>query len=308
MGKGLRIVHLNIRSLAKNFDELFILFDDYDIILLSETWLNNSYDSNLIKRKGFELFRQDRDQKINKRGGGLAAYVKSEIALHTTIMDNICNITCCLEQFWLIVKEPDKKQFVVGIVYRPPAGSLKNCLLELKLSISQVFEVRGNKEHIIMGDFNIDFNHPEQSNCKNLKEIMNEFGLRRMVTGYTRVTERCKSIIDLIYTDMQHVTEAGVRNVIISDHLPVFVIKKKPRNVMRKEIKQMRLMGRYSRESIEILIRNDNRWMKFWEEDVSVDELWSIMYKIFLDALNILCPYVEKSIQVDKLNWVTKNR
>ena len=76
------LICLNIRSLPKNFDELFILFDEYDIILLSETWLNRSFDSSLIKRDGFVLFRQDRDQKIRKRGGGLAAYIKSDIALY----------------------------------------------------------------------------------------------------------------------------------------------------------------------------------------------------------------------------------
>ena len=76
MGKGLRIVHLNVRSLSKNYDELFILFDNYDIILLSETWLNNSFDSRLINRTGFMLFRQDRDMKIKKRGGGVGYLYK----------------------------------------------------------------------------------------------------------------------------------------------------------------------------------------------------------------------------------------
>ena len=39
MGKGLEIVHLNVRSLYKNIDEICVHYDAYDI-LFSETWLH----------------------------------------------------------------------------------------------------------------------------------------------------------------------------------------------------------------------------------------------------------------------------
>ena len=64
MGKGLRIVHLNIRSLAKHYNELRILFSECEIILLSETWLNSSFDVKLLNMKGFVLFHQNRDVQI----------------------------------------------------------------------------------------------------------------------------------------------------------------------------------------------------------------------------------------------------
>ena len=99
MGKRLHIIHLNIRSLSKNHEELFITCKEYDIILLSETWLNKNFDSGLIERNGFTLFRQDRDTKINKRGGGLAFYIKTELALYTTFMNNVNDVTKDLEQF-----------------------------------------------------------------------------------------------------------------------------------------------------------------------------------------------------------------
>ena len=53
MAKGLRIIHLNIRGLPKNYDELFVHCNDYNIILLSEKWLNKSFDSALISRSVF---------------------------------------------------------------------------------------------------------------------------------------------------------------------------------------------------------------------------------------------------------------
>ena len=98
MGKGLRIVHLNVRSLAKHYDELSVLFRDYDMILLSETWLNSSFDVKLLKMKGFVLYHQNRDLKIEKRGGGLAIYMRSDIALYATTLVEFCDVTCNLEQ------------------------------------------------------------------------------------------------------------------------------------------------------------------------------------------------------------------
>ena len=59
--------------------------------------------------------------------------------------------------------------------------------------------------------------------------------------------------------------------------------------------------------SMEILIRNDMCWHDFWKEDITVDGLWEVMYNIFLRSLNALCPLVNKLVQTDKPDWVTKD-
>ena len=306
MGKGLRIVHLNIRSLSKNFDELLILFDSYDIILLSETWLNASFDSKLINRDGFVLFRQDRDTKINKRGGGLAAYIRSEIALYATIVEDACDITSNLEQYWLSIKESGRKHFVVGILYRPPAGSLKVFMDELQCKMSMVCEGTRNDEHVVMGDCNIDFNQCGNIYSKKLRNLMSEYGLMRLETGCTRITQRSKSTIDVIFTDMGDISDVGVRQYNISDHLPIYLIKKKARNRRKMEMVEFRNLKHYSMEGLEKLIRADMRWVGFWDENIAVDILWQTMYDIFIDSLNLLCPMVKGISQIDRPNWVTK--
>ena len=93
-------------------------------ILLSETWLNNTFDSRLINRPGFVLYRQDRGIRIKKRGGGLAIYIKSAIALYASITMEISDVTCNLEQMWIHVKELGRKYFVGSVLYRPPAGCM----------------------------------------------------------------------------------------------------------------------------------------------------------------------------------------
>ena len=100
MGVGLKIVHLNIRSLDKNFDEIFLFFNGYDMILLSETWLNKSHDTMLYSHTDYVLLRQDRDTKLNKRGGGLAVYVKMELSMYLHVLEEVSDVSKDVEHMW----------------------------------------------------------------------------------------------------------------------------------------------------------------------------------------------------------------
>ena len=131
----------------------------------------------------------ERRPTIRLPTGGLAVYVKTEIALYTTIIREVSDITHSLEQLWLRVKVPGRKHFVISVMYRPPAGSIKTFMNELKNGLNVVFDCNRGEEHNVMGDFNIDFGHMENTKCKNLWELMDEFSLRHHATGYTRVTK-----------------------------------------------------------------------------------------------------------------------
>ena len=72
---NLKLINLNIRSINKNFDELLILLDSfqtkYDIIVLTECWLNETY--NPKKLAGYNNF----ETKINRnQNDGVVAYIK----------------------------------------------------------------------------------------------------------------------------------------------------------------------------------------------------------------------------------------
>ena len=207
---------------------------------------------------------------------------------------------------WISIREPGRKHFIVGILYRPPAGSLKCFLNELKDALTIVFDGAGMDEHIVMGDCNIDFSRCENTYSKKLKDLMIEYNLIRLETSFTRITQRNKSTIDVIFSDMCNIMDVGVRQFNISDHLPIYVIKKKPRNRITREVVEFRNLKHYSVEELETLIRADRRWIGFWDENVPVDVLWQTMYTIFLDSLNELCPMMKCLSQTDRPNWVTK--
>ena len=116
---------------------------------------------------------------------------------------------------------------MLSVQYCAPAGSIKNFMHELKESLDIVFANAGAHEHTIMGDFNIGFGHKEAVHSKNLKDLLGDFGMQYLETSATCVTSKGKSTLDLMFTDMKFIVDHGVMNVVISDHLPIYIIKKK---------------------------------------------------------------------------------
>ena len=117
--KGMKIAHLNIRSLRNKRDEFGQFLHDcpYDIMTLSETWLDNDICHNLVAIEGYTLERKDR----NLCGGGIGCYIR----------ENIPHIRRCdleddnLELLWIELKPRSyETSFFVGIIYRPPNSSM----------------------------------------------------------------------------------------------------------------------------------------------------------------------------------------
>lgn len=68
--KGILCVHLNIRSIKLNSDQVRHLLTDsnIDLLCLSETWLKETSPSAIISIPGYKMFRKDRQG--SKGGGG----------------------------------------------------------------------------------------------------------------------------------------------------------------------------------------------------------------------------------------------
>ena len=81
-------------------------------------------------------------------------------------------------------------------------------------NFSEVFEeqltnvVKTNKEIIILGDFDIDYNEIDN---RDFKSLLNIFGLKQVIAEPTRTTETSSTLIDLIITNRpENITKKGV--------------------------------------------------------------------------------------------------
>ena len=76
--KKIFIGHLNINSIRNKFDFLAdIVKDNVDILMISESKLDDSFPDSQVLRQGFgKPFRLDR----NRNGGGIMLFIRSDIS------------------------------------------------------------------------------------------------------------------------------------------------------------------------------------------------------------------------------------
>ena len=140
------ISHLNINSIKNKFDSLsFMVENNADILLISETKLDDSFPSGQFKICGFSMpYRYDR----NSMGGGLLLYIRDDIPTKLLKHDFETNI----ENLSVEINLRKMKWFFNGS-YNPHNSKILNHLNYLNLAFNKYSKVDDN--FLFMGDFNV---------------------------------------------------------------------------------------------------------------------------------------------------------
>ena len=217
---GLTFVHLNIRSLCRKFDDFKVLAEamcsDRTIIGISETWFSSETDLNLFSLPGYKLIDNHRP---DKKGGGVALYIPDQIDFRVCYDFNVMNEM--IETLFVELCIPGKSGIMLGVVYRPPHGSLNLVMNEMQNILSN--KLFDNKITFLMGDFNVNLlNHNENNAIGDFLNMMVSFSFMPLITKPTRVIETSATLIDNIFTTLQPFPDSGIIISDISDHFPVF--------------------------------------------------------------------------------------
>jgi len=122
-----------------------------DIAVITETWLHDDIDSNMIEIAEYMLFRLDRGGQLQ---GGVAVYVKSGIpCIHLSHLtqDN-------LEVMWLIYRPHTMPReiphLLICAVYFPPKANSYEMIDYLISSLDTVTHSHPCAGILLLGDFN----------------------------------------------------------------------------------------------------------------------------------------------------------
>ena len=196
------VIHINARSVKNKIDIIEAESEKFDIITLSETWLDVSVENKSISIANFHPpIRRDR---LNRKGGGVAIYIKK----HLFCRDRPDLFIHGLEAVWVETKL-NQESLLIGCFYRSPNTNVDYWNL-IKKSIKRVNDT--GVKFIILGDFNVDwFICPSP----HLTSIAERFCLKQIIEDPTRFA-KC---LDLIFIQ----SESLIRNVevipqICSDH------------------------------------------------------------------------------------------
>ena len=78
--KGIRLVHVNTRSIFKKLNLFENLYQNVDVLRCSETWLDSRISDNMVKMHDKRIFRTDRtkhftDYNVHIVGGGVCIFI-----------------------------------------------------------------------------------------------------------------------------------------------------------------------------------------------------------------------------------------
>ncbi|XP_075539218.1 uncharacterized protein LOC142573891, partial [Dermacentor variabilis] len=207
----LSVLLVNCRSVKNKVDNFMSLVATVkpQIVMGTESWLDNTIPNVEIFPPGFTVYRKDR----HGHGGGVFILISNALSSTQILFENNS------ESVWCLVKLPNGNNVVYGTFYRPPGSSDSFGLLSEMLSLlpNSVF---------LGGDFNLpEFNWNAGCAAGNRSCIYKEFeellGLNRL-QQYVLEPTRENAILDLVLCNEPNISKVTVCPG-ISDHRAVVI-------------------------------------------------------------------------------------
>ena len=280
----------NLRSINNKFDQLICqsFVSNVDVIICTETWLNNNYPAEAFNIQGFSCFRGDRDN--GARGGGVAVWSKSHLRPVICPFPANSNFEICCVRLATI------SLIVIGI-YLPP-GILRHDVdaIHDKLIETLDFFLESMPLHrfIIAGDFN----------RYDMSPLTSQFSLTNIVSRPTRNDAN----LDLIFVDERLLSRYSPERIEVgppiggSDHRCVIA-----RSCDAVERRQTKMHVLYDMRLSHILnfeqafLEND-MYSFYHEEDLEVK--CQIFYRFINNALTVIPQSVVTTTSSDA-PWMT---
>lgn len=156
---------------------------------MSETWYKKNINSNLLNIPNYKLIRHDRE---NKRGGGVAIYLREGINFKIVSKSHQNTKT---EYLFIEISSNDNKKLIFGVIYNPPPNtSIDPLKREIEKLSTQYHDL------IFTGDLNIDL-LKTSAISNRWKDFITSLGLNIISKEPTNFNSNCKpSLIDLCVT------------------------------------------------------------------------------------------------------------
>lgn len=154
----LSIYYQNCRGLRTKSDiKKDISASSYDIICLSETWLNEDIDSSAYFDDSYTVYRHDKnyntDSLQRKRGGGCLIAIKAKIS---SIQLKNWEDEIPLENVWVAVNlRGTKNRLLINVCYIEPSRPFSFYETYYTHVENKLCAQEPQSEYIIMGDFNL---------------------------------------------------------------------------------------------------------------------------------------------------------
>ena len=298
-GRELKVAYTNIDGIISTALELkdFLRKEQPDIMGIVETKLTGGIDALGIGDGNYNIWIKNRE---NKKGGGVMLMVKKELTVeNVTYGENDAEVLSARVQKdlnkWcriIICYVPPKTNAWEEVEYNGKLENTKVCLHNI---------LQGNREAILMGDFNCKevcweswtTNSSEESWGNTVLEMAMENILTQWVNENTRFrNEENPSRLDLIFTKgIQAVTDLGYKTPLgKSDHV-VIEFKLSWGEGTRRNENHRREWLNYSKANYNQLRQyfTNTNWKKVYETK-DIEKKWSTFLNIYNEGIQKWVP------------------
>lgn len=262
----------------------------YDVIVVTETWLNDNINDGEIFDARYNIYRRDRESSslAGKEGGGVLIAVSKAYD-----SARACQWETTAEDLWVRVKINEGKKINICAVYLPPPVTLQHLDMFLS-SVTSVNETTG-EEMIVIGDFNLGFIEWKQdpSNLyvtstipsnytNNLGYSLIDFMSLNSLLQYNVIKNTNNRTLDLVFSNMQGaVVRRSVSPICKEDchHPPLeinFIVKA---HVPLKRVKTSSFNFKAANYELINLKLREIRWKELLEPCVDVNVMLGVFYE-----------------------------
>lgn len=220
--KLLSVLHLNIRSARRNFDELIAAIETYnlnicDVIILSECFQIESKD--YFEIPGYTTYYNEADYNKND---GVLMFIRSNInSLFTKTKLVISGVTLGILKFNI-----GDIHYKIIALYRPNPTNEIPFINEIDSYLEQ--PEKDNQVQIIVGDININILNKNDNIVNEYLSTLAKHGFKAYIQSPTRVTNESSSCLDHMFVKIKHNIKnikclSYILNCNITDHYPVAI-------------------------------------------------------------------------------------
>lgn len=268
---------------------------EFDVLAINESKLDQTTDSCLVNIDGYTLERVDR---TSNGGGGVALYIRDSI--NYKVRSDI--VPSNLEMIAIEISKLKVKPFIISTWYRPP-HSLVGVLKEFEDFLKAV-DAEG-KETLVVGDINCDLANTSIDPLRStVMFLYDTYQFRQLITEYTRVTDRSKTLIDhLLTNEPQNLVASGVIQIGISDHYLIYGVRKFHTSKSNPKFIESRNMKHFDPQ----LFIHDLKQAHWDLLEISDDpnDMVCTWESLFLEVLDIHAPLRKRRVKNKPANWLT---
>lgn len=300
--KLLNIMHLNIRSVKKNFDELLLFLETFkisfcDVIVLSECFQLTSFLEFTIQ--GYTTHYSNGNIT---RNDGVLIMVRDNLNAKLTFHE----LDSTKIKVGRITLEHKNVHYEISCIYRSPQSSIETFVQDLNVYFT---ENKSNNVEILIGDININLLNNTDLNVVNYISTLSSYGFQSHINSITR--SESGTCLDHIFVKNNNklsnvYTKPYILNYDITDHFPIMLNFSHATNIKRTENNVRAVVkNKINYIKLNYLFENE-KWNDVFETN-NPEEAYTLFINKFSE-LYLKCKTT--SISYNKINkkikpWIT---